>query len=1081
MPSTCCGIRFRPRLENGSGPPRKRVDPKPQCTPHVRPVAVQSQSARSISTPRTTASIPSPSTPSSSVDITENPGSVRLTSIGRASRQLAIQTSHGVQARTDLWEKAMATLSERDRAWIDKTSDESTGPVLNRVGTMIDLATEKQRQCEKSGWETFQLGEYVVSLGDITSKMIIWLNKFKEVGDILVQYDPVHAALPWAAVRFCLQAIVTTKEQMAASLAILEKATRIIHRCQVFEELYNRTTITHPIIENLESSLIQLYGRVLQGLIKAGQVLSETNPLKYLSAILEPDTVPNLLASLEDGEVQVDREVVACDAQRNAEVTAGLRKQLQSLLQLAEPVLRIDANIKIVLQQLEGNELTRILQWISPIEFRRHHDTIRELRTSNTCDWLLQRPKFGQWVSATSATTLWLQGFPGSGKTFLISRVIENIEETLSIDTNDESFAFFYCNRNEENRRNTLDILRSYVRQLSTTPRRSGLIFPELKQLYADSQMKGAGWTLGLCRVYLIKLLNLYPRTTLVLDALDECKPEERANLLDFFDSIPSECSKPVRIFISSRPEGDIRQRLNHLSNIEIQATDNENDIARFVMQSIEKNGRWSGVLRKNQPLKDRIVDTLLTQSNGMFQWAMLQIRQLLNLRTESEIYSRLGKLPKDLKTAYDEIFANIEALEAEAGALSVAALRWVMCAYRPLTSEVLLAAINVNPEKETVESFGIEEDDLLDWTANLLRLDAQQKPPVWRVSHLSVIEYLETRWTVLEAHCYVAKASLVLMRETFRGEDEGQLLKRTGMLNPFNEFQRYVRFHWIRHVQTQEDQDIDPKLGYLLKAFLGSLEESSVHYRGWHEQAATSNPWSIPPTSPIEPDEIRLRSFPDTSAIFVVCRFSFYNLLRDWWDKVSPEILQQRTKTGDHLFVIAAAGGCEPLFLRLYELARSVKMLVEKGMFGKALVAAAENGHLRILRVLLDRGADIDQAAYVKALHDALAAASMYGRGEVVRFLVDDKGADANYLFGPYTVLSHAADGGDMGIVRFLIERGADVNMLHLIGWFETAWETTKDDHLGKGGVIDFLNNFEYPDSEGAWQKSLAQWMAFY
>ena len=31
------------------------------------------------------------------------------------------------------------------------------------------------------------------------------MNKFKEVGDIAVQYDPGHAALPWAAIRFFLQ------------------------------------------------------------------------------------------------------------------------------------------------------------------------------------------------------------------------------------------------------------------------------------------------------------------------------------------------------------------------------------------------------------------------------------------------------------------------------------------------------------------------------------------------------------------------------------------------------------------------------------------------------------------------------------------------------------------------------------------------------------------------------------------------------------------------------------------------------------------------------------------------------------
>lgn len=47
-------------------------------------------------------------------------------------------------------------------------------------------------------------GEDVI-LRDLFEKMAKWVNKFKEFGDIAVQYDPAHAALPWACVRFLLQ------------------------------------------------------------------------------------------------------------------------------------------------------------------------------------------------------------------------------------------------------------------------------------------------------------------------------------------------------------------------------------------------------------------------------------------------------------------------------------------------------------------------------------------------------------------------------------------------------------------------------------------------------------------------------------------------------------------------------------------------------------------------------------------------------------------------------------------------------------------------------------------------------------
>ena len=39
---------------------------------------------------------------------------------------------------------------------------------------------------------------------ETASRLVGWITKFKEIGDIAVQYDPVHAALPWAGVRFIL-------------------------------------------------------------------------------------------------------------------------------------------------------------------------------------------------------------------------------------------------------------------------------------------------------------------------------------------------------------------------------------------------------------------------------------------------------------------------------------------------------------------------------------------------------------------------------------------------------------------------------------------------------------------------------------------------------------------------------------------------------------------------------------------------------------------------------------------------------------------------------------------------------------
>lgn len=39
---------------------------------------------------------------------------------------------------------------------------------------------------------------------DVAEKMLGWVDRIKAIGDIVVQFDPVHAALPWAGFRFLL-------------------------------------------------------------------------------------------------------------------------------------------------------------------------------------------------------------------------------------------------------------------------------------------------------------------------------------------------------------------------------------------------------------------------------------------------------------------------------------------------------------------------------------------------------------------------------------------------------------------------------------------------------------------------------------------------------------------------------------------------------------------------------------------------------------------------------------------------------------------------------------------------------------
>jgi bifunctional pyridoxal-dependent enzyme with beta-cystathionase and maltose regulon repressor activities len=50
-------------------------------------------------------------------------------------------------------------------------------------------------------WQFKKRNGEVIILRDVFEKITGWVQKFKGVGDTIVQYDPVHAALSWASVR----------------------------------------------------------------------------------------------------------------------------------------------------------------------------------------------------------------------------------------------------------------------------------------------------------------------------------------------------------------------------------------------------------------------------------------------------------------------------------------------------------------------------------------------------------------------------------------------------------------------------------------------------------------------------------------------------------------------------------------------------------------------------------------------------------------------------------------------------------------------------------------------------------------
>jgi hypothetical protein len=104
----------------------------------------------------------------------------------------------------DLWEEALRCLSENDRASALKHISPGPTDATSMLEALLQTAKDKRKICEDKRWN-FQFKGHTVRLRDTADKVIVWLDKFKEAGDIAVNADPMHAGLPWAGIRLLLQ------------------------------------------------------------------------------------------------------------------------------------------------------------------------------------------------------------------------------------------------------------------------------------------------------------------------------------------------------------------------------------------------------------------------------------------------------------------------------------------------------------------------------------------------------------------------------------------------------------------------------------------------------------------------------------------------------------------------------------------------------------------------------------------------------------------------------------------------------------------------------------------------------------
>ncbi len=163
----------------------------------------------------------------------------------------------------NLWIRAAAALGPNDRLPFDIAQPNAT----QTVNDVLEFAIQKQNECQGKGWKYKNAKGPVVYLRDIFSKVVKWLETFKQIGDTVSQYDPVHAAIPWAGVRLLLQIAVNDSQTFGAMAEGVELVSDLITRSYVVEIFYLQKP--SKTLAQLEKAILKLYTTLLIYLNKA--------------------------------------------------------------------------------------------------------------------------------------------------------------------------------------------------------------------------------------------------------------------------------------------------------------------------------------------------------------------------------------------------------------------------------------------------------------------------------------------------------------------------------------------------------------------------------------------------------------------------------------------------------------------------------------------------------------------------------------------------------------------------------------------------------------------------------------------
>ncbi|CAH0047285.1 unnamed protein product [Clonostachys solani] len=701
------------------------------------------------------------------------------------------------------------------------------------------------------------------------------------------------------------------------------------------------------------------------------------------------------------------------------------------------------------------------------------YDESLHRKLTGTCDWMLHQPSFTRWVSpdfpTDRAKLLWMSGQPGFGKTVLCAHLVDHLSSTL-----DAPVSHFFFSSDHESRNDPYEAMRHWVSQIVGADHRA---FALVRQKWHTTQEPIAP------RLTIIQLLREImrdvPGCTLVVDGIDECTAlsDSSRSVARFLEDAQELASSTTRILVVSRDEAEIRQTLQESSHctfneFKIRSEDVRADTAAYSQLIVDRRLK---AMREED--KASLSEMMMERCGGQFLWLKMQEKTLKGWMNKRQLERTINTTPSGLDHLYERHWTRITRSELERDR-AFSLLRWAAFAIRPLTVGEIIEAVLIDEDNDCVRFDDLPDvisdefinDEILHLCSPLLELGdllPKASSPSHRtvqLAHFTVKEFLVHRLPIRDIgtngdlqtsleqrqHTLLARLCLCYVRSHQTWCDA--TTNPTGN-HPQANFRRYAASSWYAHADFGVPLEMDEGTLERILEFMDEAHPSWNSWRAWfdaqNEEEAeyaedeTTTPGPIYYAVRLGQTTVALRQINSRSCIEEQIEGRRSPLHRACFDG-NMAIIEAMFESGASITARDIRGRTLVYSASWNGKVEVVKTLLQKGGqqqldavndYGWTPInVAADGGHLEVVRLLVEKGADltIAQTAGWTPIHSAVTG----GYDDVVELLVRS-GADITTADSDgWTLLHKAAKNGNIELAKLLMSNGADAAAKNDCGW---------------------------------------------